>query len=351
MTLPTTLTIDIEPTNRCNAECYFCPRDQTPHQGLMSPETFSAALARAVELRERLGSDSGHDLQVNLCGLGEPLLNRHTPDFVRQIKQAGFVCNMASNASLLDERRAEALLEAGLDEIDVNVGELGADYDDIYKVSWEKTYENLMRFADLSAGACAVRIILVDHREDPEHLATVEAFWRDAGFDSFHTFPLINRGGSLHRDDYDFSKRSDLDAARELLDAAGGEAICSLPFVSMIVGYDGIYYLCCSDWKKELDLGSVHDVSLIDVLRRKLEFTLNRDSLCDQCSLDPLNRIASTIEASKSGRNVGLQWVVRETATDGAALRRLLGGLDSQLLSVQARPQPSGRRLIPVRVT
>jgi MoaA/NifB/PqqE/SkfB family radical SAM enzyme len=26
------LNLDIEPTNRCNAHCYFC-RDQTPHQG------------------------------------------------------------------------------------------------------------------------------------------------------------------------------------------------------------------------------------------------------------------------------------------------------------------------------
>ena len=35
------LNLDIEPTNRCNANCYFCPRDQTPHQGLMSPEVFA----------------------------------------------------------------------------------------------------------------------------------------------------------------------------------------------------------------------------------------------------------------------------------------------------------------------
>ncbi len=41
------LTIDIEITNRCNATCHFCPRDATPHQGIMSVETFDKALARA----------------------------------------------------------------------------------------------------------------------------------------------------------------------------------------------------------------------------------------------------------------------------------------------------------------
>ena len=45
------MTVDIELTNRCNAKCYFCPRDQTPHQGLMTPEVFDQALARAIEFR------------------------------------------------------------------------------------------------------------------------------------------------------------------------------------------------------------------------------------------------------------------------------------------------------------
>ena len=38
-----TVVVDIEPTNRCNAKCYFCPRDATPHQGLMTPEVFGHA--------------------------------------------------------------------------------------------------------------------------------------------------------------------------------------------------------------------------------------------------------------------------------------------------------------------
>ena len=30
--------IDFEVSNRCNAKCHFCPRDQTPHQGSMPPD-------------------------------------------------------------------------------------------------------------------------------------------------------------------------------------------------------------------------------------------------------------------------------------------------------------------------
>src|SRR5262245_26919877 len=101
-----TFFVDIEPTNRCNAKCHFCPRDQTPHQGLMAPEVFTQALQRAVEfrgvVRERFGPardpretrhrklrPEDHEVVVNLCGLGEPVLNRATPTFVRQTRDGG----------------------------------------------------------------------------------------------------------------------------------------------------------------------------------------------------------------------------------------------------------------------
>ena len=70
------LTVDIEPTNRCNAKCYFCPRDATPHQGLMTPAVFEQALGRVVELRSRFTELGRPSPRVSLCGLGEPLLNR-----------------------------------------------------------------------------------------------------------------------------------------------------------------------------------------------------------------------------------------------------------------------------------
>ena len=98
-----TFGVDIEPTNRCNAKCYFCPRDATPHQGLMTPEVFEQSLGRCDELRTKLRALGRPELKISLCGLGEPLLNRHTPSFVRQVRDEGFDCTMSSNAALLDE--------------------------------------------------------------------------------------------------------------------------------------------------------------------------------------------------------------------------------------------------------
>src|SRR5436190_6894408 len=127
------LCVDIELTNRCNAKCHFCPRDQTPHEGLMSPEVFEKSLERASEYRDVARELLNATIRVSLCGLGEPLLNKHAPKFVKMVRDAGFDVAISSNGSLLDERRATALLDAGLQTILINAGDEGEEYEDVYR--------------------------------------------------------------------------------------------------------------------------------------------------------------------------------------------------------------------------
>src|SRR5262249_46448102 len=140
------------------------------------------------------------DVQVSLCGLGEPLLNKRTPDFVAQVKAAGLSCGMASNAALLDEAAGRRLLDAGLDRISINAGGQGEDYVSIYKLPSERTRDNVVRFREMAGDDCEVQIILVNHRRDPEHIETMQRFWSDAGLESFFAFNLMNRGGALFVD-------------------------------------------------------------------------------------------------------------------------------------------------------
>ena len=293
--------VDIEPTNRCNAKCYFCPRDATPHQGLMEPAVFEQALQRSVELRAKLRSLGRSDPDVSLCGLGEPLLNRHTPEFVAEVRAEGFTCTMSSNAALLDEPRAHALLEAGLQRICINVGDRDSAYEEIYKLPYEKTRDNVLRFRDLAGDGCEIFIVLVDHRRDPQHLVDMRRYWSDQGLHAFMEYEIMNRGGALFVDHMQFEEYPQLAEARRLLDAQGIEPICPTPFAYLFIGYDGQYYLCCSDWKKEVPLGSVADTSFVDVMLAKLEHTRDRRLVCKTCNLDPLNKLVETLRARDAG--------------------------------------------------
>jgi MoaA/NifB/PqqE/SkfB family radical SAM enzyme len=292
--------IDFEVTNRCNADCYFCPRDQTPHEGLMSPEVFDKAFERALEFRVVARENLGMEPEIALCGLGEPLLNRHLPEWIGRIREEGFFCRMASNGSILDERRANAILDAGVQHIALNVGETGEQYEEIYKLPWDRTLENMLRFRDLAKGRCDITIVLVNHREDRQALAEVRRFWNDNGFSNTQRADIINRGGALFIDDAEFEDLPEYHQAQEILaDQHGG--LCGAPFLFPFIGYDGLYYLCCSDWRKQVSHGSVFDRGIAELTMEKYRETADRLSLCRQCNLDPVNRLTEQLRDERLG--------------------------------------------------
>lgn len=274
----------------------------TPHQGLMSTDVFAQALARAVEFREisRNLFDNA-EVTVSMCGLGEPLLNRHAPSFVRQIREVGFRCELSSNASLLDERTGGALLNAGLQCIFVNAGSLDDDYEDVYALPFQRTRDNIARFVVMAANRCQVRLIIVNHRNDPERARAVESYWRELGIEHFGHYDLINRGGSLPVDYMPFGSHSLLGQAHELLRERGISPICGVAFRFLFVGYDGQYYLCSSDWEKRVPLGSVFHESFVSTMREKLRHVETREPICKTCCHDPVNRLARRLRDLEEG--------------------------------------------------
>jgi MoaA/NifB/PqqE/SkfB family radical SAM enzyme len=338
--------VDMEVTNRCNAKCHFCPRDRTPHQGLMSLEVFEAGLQRGVEFRSTIAEPAGDQVRVSLCGLGEPLLNRHVVEYCRQARAEGFMVVMSSNGSLLDERRSAALLGAGLQQILINVGEEGDEYEEVYGLPFERTLENVVRFNEMAAGVCEVIVVLVDHRRDPEHVAHMRQFWKDRGIQQSYTYEIMNRGGSLFVDHMQYEHYPELAEARARLAATVGTPLCGAPFGYLFVGYDGQYYLCCSDWEKQTPLGSVFDKSFVDIARAKLDLVASRDHVCRTCNLDPTNRLTEELRAEAQGAAPpgSADQMLAKIAADNRGTEAMV-----EQLGLQVPPAPAGRRLIPVR--
>ena len=118
-------------------------------------------------------------LRPSICGLGEPLINPNTPEFIRKIRAAGFSsCGMSSNGALLDERRGNAILEAGVTSVNINISDLGEEYERIYNLPYEETRDNIVRFIKNSGADCEVQIVLVNHRRGSR--STLRA-WKISG--------------------------------------------------------------------------------------------------------------------------------------------------------------------------
>src|SRR2546426_1112374 len=105
--MPLPRSIYIEPTSRCNELCQQCPRTLLSREDDrdLSFEDFRYIVDQFPELE-----------RVVLHGLGEPLLNKDLPQMIRYLKARGIYVLFNSNGILLNAKRGQELIEAGLDE-------------------------------------------------------------------------------------------------------------------------------------------------------------------------------------------------------------------------------------------
>lgn len=344
------IAIDIELTNRCNADCGFCPRDKTPHQGLMAAETFDRALERAAEYHRTASDVFPEDpFGLTFCGMGEPLLHPLLPDYVARVAAIGIQPALSSNGSLLDRHKGRALLDAGLRSIYLNIGEHDDEYEATYHLPFWRTVDNVVRFNEMADGRCEVIAVLVDHRDDPDHLAEMRDYWASLGVDHTFTYALSNRGGSLDADRLRYHSYPEVRQAWDELERVAGTPMCGVPFHRMFIGYDGAYYLCGSDWEKRASMSSVFESSFLDVTEAKLRHVATRDPVCRTCNVDPTNMMAAALHAQANGT---AERGAVETMRDFQMIRIAVATERIEKLGYTVptgTPPASGRCLIPVR--
>ena len=110
--------LEVDPINNCNLACPGCvhsSRSKDLHlfdwtSGMLSPDRFAAFL-------DRYGP---YAVQITLCNYGEPLLNPHTPEFIRLAKRYLLLTTLSTNmtAKRFD---AEAYAASGLDFMTVSL--------------------------------------------------------------------------------------------------------------------------------------------------------------------------------------------------------------------------------------
>jgi MoaA/NifB/PqqE/SkfB family radical SAM enzyme len=317
----------------------------------MQPDVFRRSLQRAVEYRAIALAKLGNDVGLSLCGLGEPLLNRHTVDYVRQSVDAGFEVTLSTNASLLTEEKGAALLDAGLHKMFINVGDEGQEYDDVYRLPFEKTRDNILRFNEMSQDRCKIHIVLVDHHRDEAHLEHMRDYWSRLGITRFLSYGIMNRGGALFVDHMQFETYPEIAEARSMLEERFGTPLCGAPLAYLFIGYDGQYYLCCSDWKKETPMGSVFDESFESVTTTKLQHVASRGHVCTTCNLDPLNGLTEELRAVADGSSdaAGVDALMESIGQSTDAVHQIATGLGFEV-PAPSRTAATEKRRIPLQV-
>ena len=245
--LRTPYIIYIDPCDTCNFRCKFCP---TGNRELMrhtkgrghGPMEFSV-------FREKIDSlaDFADPIRViRLYKEGEPLLNPRFADMVAYAKASPRVerVDTTTNAALLTPERSRAILDAGLDRLNISVeGVNAAQYRDFSgaELDYGRFVENIAWFYD-HCGACELNIKINGDVLTPE---------QEAEF--FRTFGDICDGISVERTiDYwpKFDRmRMEYDESVSLLGGKSREVqVCPYVFYEMCVNADGTFSLCRFDW-------------------------------------------------------------------------------------------------------
>ncbi|MFA6215553.1 MAG: radical SAM protein [Patescibacteria group bacterium] len=102
----------IEPTNRCNQRCIMCPRNDQMDVPLgdLTLENFKSILKQIPTLT---------DIQLN--GLGEPLLNNDIFEMIKCAKSKNINITVTSNLALATSEKAKKLVAAGPDLLKISM--------------------------------------------------------------------------------------------------------------------------------------------------------------------------------------------------------------------------------------
>src|SRR6059058_5118092 len=125
LALPTYL--QLEPVGQCNLRCRMCPiqfrRDGPPYgpPAFMDFDLFARLLDELPDLRE-----------LQLQGLGEPMMHPRFFDMVAYAARRGVRTSTNSNMTLLNPDRTERLVTCGLGELHASIdGATAATYEHI----------------------------------------------------------------------------------------------------------------------------------------------------------------------------------------------------------------------------
>lgn len=253
-----------------------------PDIGMITNALFFKSVERALEY-----SDKPH---FKFCGTGDAVLDKNIVTYAQHIQDAGCDLAITTNGYLLTEEKSKALIDAGVGKVAFSISSRGETYNKEFGLDFEVTHENILKFVELAKGKCEVIVSMVDHDPAVDYKAE-EAYWLSKGVNGTIKFKKNSRAGALFIPPPLSEEK--IRTTRAAIESSGKIPQCLAPFFYLFIGWDGHYYLCSSDWKKEVNLGHVTTHSVRDTLAGRERAVKSRNPICHRCTIDPINEYIS----------------------------------------------------------
>ena len=281
--LPAPLVIQLEAAGFCNLRCNFCPVNDNAVQAHLSKSWLEPAVfAEFVRQCEQFPVPIK---VLRFIGNGEPLLNRHIAEYVRQAKLSGAFerVEITSNGTLLTSALSDALIEAGLDTL---------------KISLEATEDET--FAAIAGANISVADIRAKLTYFYQHRQKCKLYIKTTNM----AVPTSEQRDKFLHDygqiaDYIFVETV-TDIWPEYTDpkqnkprynraATCKKPVCIQPFYLLGVMADGTAEPCCADWQRKLELGNIVDIAMPELWQgdrlRALRLALLQGEATSPCAV------------------------------------------------------------------
>ncbi len=273
----------IETVNTCNARCIMCGIDfDKKSKAIMKDELFKKII-------KEIGCHSHQVEKVMVYLDGEPLMDKKLARRVRMVKEVGVkTVTIATNAQLLDEKRAVELIESGIDEIYITVDSLKKDvYEKIrVRLDFETVYNNTRRFIELR------------NELNPNIFIRIQMVRQELNYDEGDYFLDHWRSFLAESDQAVVRKAHNWANAVEMVSSGDEDDVNNTPCIALwgtfITHVNGDAALCCMDTETTHKIGNLTEDSIEscwtgDTMNAYREKHLNgcRDeiAMCDGCTV------------------------------------------------------------------
>lgn len=262
--LKTPFIINVDPTDRCNFQCKFCPTGdrelmkKTPgrNHGNMDFDLYKKIVDDICEFEEPIRV-------LRLYKDGEPLIHPRFPDMIRYAKEKK-CCNRVdttTNASLLTPELSLNIIDAGLDRINISIeGVSSGHYSDFSGCSldFEKLVENI-RFFYENRKQCEM---IVKTNGDTLTQADRDKFYEIFGdiADGVYIESIMSCWPEFELHDVEVNQEVGI-YKQEIKEVI----VCPYIFYSFSINSDGSASACYLDWSRKLLIGNAKTESVKDI--------------------------------------------------------------------------------------
>jgi len=185
-------------TNRCNLSCIHC------HQSSGEADERELTTEEASEVIDRLGQAG---ISILTFSGGEPLVRSDIYDSIKRADDAGILCTIASNGTLMTKRVAQRLREAGVRRVELGLDGCKAETHEFIRNTagcFEVTLQGIRNCVEVGFDEVCVTMTL--HRKNVGELRETVELAERLGANRFYLNRLIPAGRGKNVIDLDATR-------------------------------------------------------------------------------------------------------------------------------------------------